>query len=109
MPPSLLHVFFTLLALRAVLAQECLEYQGGNCLRCAPNLVLLKGVCVGRIAGCVRYLNESACAECNSNLFVLQGGDCLLTEDNGLLRRNVTLYELAAFGDYQAIPLDQLS
>lgn len=104
MPPSLLLLFLTL---TAVLTQDCLEYQAGNCLRCAPNLVLLKGICVGRIPGCVRYVNESVCAECNSTLFVLQGGGCVLIDN--LLRGNVTLYELAAFGNYQAIPLDQLT
>lgn len=30
-------------------------------------------------------------------------------EDKGLSQSNLTLYELAAFGDYQPIPLDQLT
>jgi hypothetical protein len=109
MPPPVLLALLLFLALSAVRAQNCLEYQAGTCLRCAPNLVLLKGTCVERIPGCVRYANGSICAECNSTLFVLRGGDCVLIEDQMLLRDKVTLYELAAFGDYQAIPLEQLT
>jgi hypothetical protein len=98
------------LLLSATLAFDCLEYQSGICVRCAPNLVLLSGNCTIGIAGCLSYFNVSACAQCNTTLFSLEGTQCVLIGGRGrLLLTNLTLYQLAAFGDYQEIPLDQLA
>jgi hypothetical protein len=79
-------------------------------VRCDPNLVLLNNSCQAKIPGCVRYLNATACAECDPAVFLLSNSRCvLLSSCSDVQQANLTLYQLAAFGDYMQIPLSQLS